>query len=132
MLRFQCKTFGKNFKPSGSFYSSVSTTCQNSKLWSVTTIADPCECESVPVWPVCHVVLQGLTVLTLLLLQPPASLSSPGSLPTRPPTRRPSCTSVMLATLTTDSRTISTDGITLSPVAPTTRSRRPPGPSVWT
>ena len=40
--RFQCKTFGKNFKPSGSFYSSVSTTCQNSKLWSVTTIPDPC------------------------------------------------------------------------------------------
>ena len=43
---FQCSTPGKQFLSGQTFYKHLTATCQANKTWSVSEIADPCECES--------------------------------------------------------------------------------------
>ena len=44
--RYNCKTFGQNFRRADrSFYSKQTVTCQANKTWSLSTLPWPCKCE---------------------------------------------------------------------------------------
>ena len=110
-FRYECKTFGKNFKNATTFFPYTSVTCQANKTWSLSAFPDNCECNMFHFQIHSHIFLnQGPTVSIPQILQQRVSCCCSGIQTILQLMMRLSSTSAMLVVPTTDSSvtTIST------------------------
>ena len=121
-FRYECKTFGKNFKNATTFFPYTSVTCQANKTWSLSAFPDNCECMYHFSNSFSHFLIQGPTVSIPQILQQRVSCCCSGIQTIPQLMMRLSSTSAMLVVPTTDSSVTTTSTTTASLVFQTINS----------